>query len=118
MKHRLSLIVVLALLAGACASQADFGETDIKVDASWSVPVGMGKGQVAEKLGPPTAKQQGIKEKAAIFGVIEEWWGQLKDGDRVEIWDYAQQKGTFSVYFLNEGEKVWHTSFVGKKVVF
>jgi hypothetical protein len=64
------------------------------------------------------SNQQMIKEKKAIFGVIETWWDQLKDGDKIEIWNYTQKKGTFSVYFLNDSGKVWHTSFVGKNVRF
>ena len=113
MRHVFQIAVFLFFVAAGCTT-----EKDVQVDASSKIPVGITKDQVAKRLGAPSAKQDWTKKAEPIFGVIETWWDQLKDGDRIEIWDYVQDKGTFSVYFLNGGEKVWHTSFVRKGVVF
>lgn len=78
----------------------------------------MTRAQVIEKLGQPTAKQQFVKTDQPVWGVIEGWLDELQDGDKIGIWDYSEDNGTFSVYFLNDSDKVWHTSFVGKDVRF
>jgi len=78
----------------------------------------MTKEQVVSKLGQPPAKQQFVKTGQPVWGVIEGWLSDLQNGDKVEIWNYTRSKGTFSVYFLNDSDKVWHTSFVGKNIRF
>ena len=101
------------LLLGGCNT-----ESSVKTDASTRIRIGMTKEQVVEKLGQPTAKQHFVKSDQPVWGVIESWLADLENGDKVEIWDYKRSKGTFSVYFLDSSNEVWHTSFVGKNVRF
>ena len=102
----------ILLLAG-CNS-----ESSVKTDSNRKIRIDMTKKQVVQKLGQPTAKQYYVKSEKPVWGVIEGWVADLQDGDKIEIWDYTENKGTVSVYFLNDSDKVWHTSFVKKGVVF
>ena len=92
--------------------------SDIRTDSNRKIKIGMTSEEVVEKLGQPRAKQTFVRSAEPVWGVIETWWSDLRHGDKVEIWNYTNSKGTVSVYFLNGSDKVWHTSFVKKGVVF
>lgn len=93
-------------------------ESSVTTDSHRRIKIGMHKEQVIEELGQPASKQEFVKSDNPVWGVIEDWWTDLSNGDKIEIWSYTRSKGTDSVYFLNGSEKVWHTSFVKKGVVF
>jgi hypothetical protein len=59
-----------------------------------------------------------VKGAEPVFGVVETWWAALKDGNKIEIWRYPRPDGTLEVYFVNQGQVVWHTALVSKNVVF
>ena len=83
-----------------------------------TVTIGAKRARVLKVLGQPPEKTELVKTSEPIFGVVEAWWGTLRDGEKIEIWRYPRPGGTLHVYFLNDGEAVWHTAFVGKNVVF
>jgi hypothetical protein len=91
---------------------------DIVVDNDARIKVGMPRETARELLGEPLHTQVFVKQGGGIFGVIENWWDDLAAGDKVEIWSYPDDQGRFSVYFLNDGDTVWHTSWVSNGIVF
>ena len=110
--HSITSLSCIVLLAGCN------GESSVKTDSCARIRIGMTKEQVVSELGQPPAKQQFVKTGQPVWGVIEGWLSDLQNGDKIEIWNYTRSKGTFSVYFLNNSDKVWHTSFVGKSIRF
>lgn len=115
---RLSLCVILAMVLLGCERDDSSGQPAITTDADPTIKLGIAREQVIKKLGHPARKQDFVKNDQPIWGVIEEWWEHLQNGDEVEIWDYTRKDGTFSVYFLNSSDAVWHTAFVRNGVVF
>jgi hypothetical protein len=116
MKTRHSIVVLsCTLLLAGCKGES---ESLVRTDSDSEIRIGMTREQVVKESGQPTAKQEYVKSDEPVWGVIEGWISDLENGDKIEIWDYRRSKGTFSVYFLNDSEEVWHTSFAGKDVRF
>jgi hypothetical protein len=91
---------------------------DVAIDSDPTVKIGAQRAHVLKALGEPAEKTELVKGPEPIFGVVETWWNTLTDGDKIEIWRYPKPEGTLQVYFLNDGDTVWHTASVGKNVVF
>ena len=60
-------------------------DKEVIVDSDSKVKLGMAKAKVVEAIGEPSEKTEIIKNPQGIFGVIEGWWDNLKDGDKIEV---------------------------------
>lgn len=93
-------------------------ENRVELDSDPIAKVGLSRSLILKTLGEPSKKSELEKKSVAIYGPMEGWWDKLPDGSKIEIWDYAESKGILQIYYLNNGDSVWHTAFVGNQVDF
>jgi hypothetical protein len=93
-------------------------ENNVVLDSDPIAKVGTSRSLILKALGEPPKKSELEKKSVTIFGPMEGWWDKLPDGSKIEIWDYPESKGTLQIYFLDNGDSVWHTAFAGKNVDF
>ena len=82
------------------------------------VNAGTTKSRVVKKLGEPDEVNTMTKNTEFIWGPIESWWDELEMGDRIEIWAYQYDSGTYQLYFLNESDQVDFEAFIEKGTVY
>jgi len=93
-------------------------ENRVVLDSDPIAKVGISRSLILKTLGEPSKKSELEKKSVAIYGPMEGWWDKLPDGSKIEIWDYTESKGILQIYYLNNGDSVWHTAFVGNQVDF
>jgi len=116
----LKMLPLTIALAGCGAQDAGRSHTDFQT--------GMARTDILSRFGPPDAEQTLVKTSPAIFGPIEDFWSDLADGSKVEIWSYrstwrgydSQEStlGSSELYFVNDSQSVDGIGFAPEGVVY
>ena len=115
-------LVVLVWVVLGC-NEADSGP-----DHSAFV-VGMERATILATFGPPDHEQTMIKQSEAIWGPIEDFWQQVPNGAKIEIWSYESQarlvegsdettRGSTELYFVDDSPTVLGIGFAPDGVVY
>lgn len=115
-------LLLLAALALGCAPPA-------AVPEHAAFEVGMDRSVILERFGPPEREQVMFKQSAAIWGPIEDFWPQVPDGAKVEIWSYRSRArlvegsddttpGSSELYFVEGSPTVQGVGFAPDGVVY
>jgi outer membrane protein assembly factor BamE (lipoprotein component of BamABCDE complex) len=113
-----TLLVMLAGCKSNPSTPMSASVSNIVEDAHSKVKVGMTQAQVLRIMGEPQHKRNMVKDGSPGFGFPSWWYTELKNGDKVEAWDYKTPNGKDTVYFINGSTNVKHTRFIGKGIVF
>jgi len=91
--------------------------------------VGMERATILATFGPPDHEQTMIKQSEAIWGPIEDFWPQVPNGAKVEIWSYESlarlvegsdetTRGSTELYFVDDSATVQGIGFAPDGVVY
>jgi len=104
----ISVALPLILVTGACRSLPE--RSDFRV--------GMSRDSVVSTFGEPDQRQSMVKQEEPIWGAIEEFWGSVAIGSKVDIWSYKVEGGTMELYFVDDSSRVTGTGFAPEGAVF
>ena len=89
----------------------------------------MDRAAVLAKFGHPDREQTLFKQSNPIWGPIEDFWSEVPNGAKVEIWSYPSQTrlvegsaettpGSTELYFVNDSQTVQGVGFAPEGVVY
>ena len=89
----------------------------------------MDRSAVLAKFGPPDQEQTLFKQSNPIWGPIEDFWPEVPNGAKVEIWSYESRTrlvegsaettpGSTELYFVNDSMTVQGVGFAPEGVVY
>jgi hypothetical protein len=106
----IKIIVCVGFILSLCACRSGLLVPRVDIGTSMS--------NVLKRLGEPDEINTMTRTTEYIWGPAESWWDELEMGDRIEIWVYHFESGTYQVYFLNESDQVGFEAFIEKGVVY
>jgi hypothetical protein len=114
-KQTIVVAIAVVLTVGCGELSRKFSpEGRVYVDNDRRVKTGMTRELVVAKLGAASSTNWLDNDKPYFGHHFED----APPGAKIEIWNYPDKHGTREVWFLNNSNAVWHTSFCGKNVVF
>lgn len=82
------------------------------------VKKGQSKQTIIELIGTPLEKKIIAKNNSFIWGPEEEFWDNIPEGTRLEVWKYKFSDGLLNLYFLNDKDQLDYKAFAPKGVIY